>query len=154
MDRTETRARGATPGGLLCLLALFLQNPAGIAWAQTAANGICGRTPQVQTAILEQIDGVSDCAAVTEEQLAAIRRLALQNKGTSSLLGGDFAGLTSLRRLDLDSNALVTLPSGLFHGLTSLQVLESGRQRPCVAVFGCVSGSDGVVYARSAPQRA
>jgi len=124
MDRTETRARGATPGGLLCLLGVAVQILGGAAWGQTASSGICGRTPQVQTAILEQIDGVSDCAAVTEEQLAAIRRLGLQQKGISSLLGGDFAGLTSLRRLDLDSNALVTLPSGLFHGLTSLQVLD------------------------------
>ena len=115
MDRTETRAQGATPGGLLCLLALFLQNPAGTAWAQTAADGICGRTPQVQAAILEQIDGVSDCAAVTEEHLAAITDyLGFWEAGISDLREDDFAGLSSLQQLDLRHNALQTLPAGVF----------------------------------------
>ena len=34
--------------------------------------GICGRTEQVHTAILERIDGISDCALVTNAHLGAI----------------------------------------------------------------------------------
>ena len=110
--------------GGICLL-VFLQNPAGIAWAQTAANGICGRTPQVQAAILEQIDGVSDCAAVTEEHLAAITDyLGFWEAGLSNLREDDFAGLSSLRQLDLRHNALQTLPADVFSELPFLQRLQ------------------------------
>ena len=115
--------RATVAGGLLCLLALFIQILAGTAWAQTAANGICGRTPQVQTAILEWIGGVSDCGAVTEEQLAAITGLGFWGAGISNLRADDFAGLSSLQLLDLRHNALETLPAGVFSGLGSLEFL-------------------------------
>ena len=95
-----------------------------VAWAQTTPDGICDRTPQVQTAILERIDGVSDCAAVTEEQLAAITGgLGFWDTGISNLQEDDFAGLSSVQQLDLRHNALESLPAGVFSGLSSLEFL-------------------------------
>ena len=55
--------------------------------------GICGRTEEVRDALLALIPGVSDCAAVTTAQLAAITGpLDLFGKNISALAAGDFAG--------------------------------------------------------------
>ena len=86
--------------------------------------GICGRTEQVRTAILDKIPGVSDCADVTDAHLAAITgTLNLSNKGITALAAGDFDKLTALTRLYLDSNSLTTLPAGVFDELTALTQL-------------------------------
>ena len=123
-DKTEAPANKATVAGALCLFVLAVQTFSGVAWAQTTPGGICDRTPQVQTAILKRIDGVSDCATVIEEQLAAITTIDLHDTGISSLQAGDFAGLSSLKRLYLSDNALVSLPSDVFRGLTALKRLD------------------------------
>ena len=87
--------------------------------------GICGRTEAVQTAILARIAGVSDCANVTDQHLAAIAgELNLIAKSITALAAGDFAGLTALTTLDLNSNALTALPDGVFAGLTALTGLS------------------------------
>ena len=87
--------------------------------------GICGRTEAVQTAILARIAGVSDCANVTDQHLAAITgELNLIAKSITALAAGDFAGLTALTTLDLNSNALTALPDGVFAGLTALTGLS------------------------------
>ena len=83
---------------------------------------ICDRTGAVRNGILE-ILGTSDCAAVSDNQLAAISRLLLENQGITSLKSRDFAGLTGLSRLQLYGNELTGLPSDVFSGLSSLQVL-------------------------------
>ena len=91
--------------------------------------GICGRTKAVRDAILGKI-GVSNCADVTPEQLAAISGdfqnnfLNLISKGLSSLKAGDFDGLTNLKRLRLTRNSLSTLPAGIFDDLTGLLALD------------------------------
>ena len=96
------------------LLALPLQ-----AEAQTA--GICGRTAEVQTAIVAKISGVTDCADVTATQLAAITGLLdLRDKNITALAAGDFDGLTALTQLNLRSNDLTALPDDVFDGLTAL----------------------------------
>ena len=92
--------------------------------AQVAFAGICGRTTAVQTAILAKITGVSNCAAVTDEHLAAITELPLLNdKGITALAAGDFAGLTALTELDLNGNMLTALPAAVFDDLTALEGL-------------------------------
>ena len=112
-------ARAATVllAAVAALLALPLQ-------AQAQATGICGRTEQVRTGILGKISGVSNCANVTDAQLAAITSLDLANYGITALAAGDFDGLTSLTTyLQLWGNSLSTLPAGVFDELTSLRDL-------------------------------
>ena len=86
--------------------------------------GICGRTEEVRDALVALIPGVSDCAAVTDANLAAITgTLDLSGQNITALAAGDFAGLTALIELYLNNNGLETLPGGVFAGLTSLKVL-------------------------------
>ena len=90
----------------------------------TAPTGICERTAAVRDAILDQIPGVSDCALVTDEQLAAITgELDLSGESITALAAGDFDGLTALTRLNLGINTLTTLPAGVFDELTALTLL-------------------------------
>ncbi len=87
-------------------------------------TGICARTRQVREAILARIDGISDCADVTNAHLAGITgELKLSSSEITSLSAGDFAGLSSVRTLNLYDNDLVTLPSGLLAGMSKLEVL-------------------------------
>ena len=52
------------------------------AQAQTAIS-ICDRTPQVRTAILNKVAGISECSDVTATHLAAIGTLNLSHsRGT------------------------------------------------------------------------
>ena len=96
------------------LLALPLQ-------AEAQTTGICGRTEEVRDAILNKIPGVSNCADVTDDQLAAIGgSLNLGSDGITALAARDFDGLTALTSLDLQNNSLTSLPAGVFDGLTAL----------------------------------
>ena len=89
------------------------------------AAGICSRTQQVRVAILAKISGVTDCALVTNEHLAAITgSLFLRNQSITALQSGDFAGLTALTDLNLNQNSnLTALPAGVFDDLTALREL-------------------------------
>ena len=82
--------------------------------------GICDRTEEVQTVILNLIAGVSDCALVTGAHLAAITELDLEGQSIPALQVGDFDGLTALTSLNLDNNQLTALPVGIFDNLTNL----------------------------------
>ena len=82
------------------------------------------RTEDVAQAIVDAVDGVSDCAEITEEHLASITSLDLSGLGISSLRAGDLAGLTSIASLSLYNNRLTTLPEGIFSGLTALTELN------------------------------
>ena len=113
---------------------LHAVNDSGAGGAATAGPvtptpGICDRTQQIQVAILAEISGVDDCAAVTVAHLASITEFGglgtgTANQGISSLKKGDFAGLTSLTILNLSRNALVSLPEGIFAGLAELTYLN------------------------------
>ena len=97
------------------------------ATASTSTAGICGRTSQVQTAILavlqSQTPSPSTCGEVTEAHLAAITSLSLSGRSITALKAGDFAGLTALTVLDLWDNELSSLPAGIFDNLTALTTL-------------------------------
>ena len=101
-------------------------NPEVVTSATTriAATDLCDRTPQVQTAILARISGVSNCLLVTTAQLNELTgALGLHNTELTSLMPGDFADLTSLTTLYLNSNSIASLPEDVFDGLTSLTTL-------------------------------
>ena len=109
----------SVPHQILLLLApLLCTVPA--AWAQTAppAPAVCDRTPQVRAWITGQVPGVTRCAAVTTEQLAAISAdINLSRDRITTLQAGDFQGLGLIATLDLSLNDLTMLPAGVFDGL-------------------------------------
>ena len=90
-----------------------------------AAEDFCGRTEQVQDAILAKL-GETNCGNVGSEELASITGiLDVSNTEITSLKFGDFSGLTALRGLNLSDNLyLNSLPHGVFSGLTALATLE------------------------------
>ena len=95
------------------------------------AAGICGRTEEVRDALVELIPGVSDCAAVTDADLAAITGpLDLSSQNITALAAGDFAGLTALTELDLNNNGLTRLTADVFAGLTALEILYLHNNGP------------------------
>ena len=94
-------------------------------------GGICGRTQQVRDAIVAKINGVSDCAYVTDAHLEGITELDLSvnpvhdaSQAMRTLQAGDFAGLSALTDLDLEGNSLNSLPEGIFAGLSALTHLD------------------------------
>ena len=98
------------------------------ATAQTNTINICGRTPQVEAAILAAIsDPPPACEAVPEADLAGITFLSFRRAGIISLTNGDFTGLSALTSLDLWNNDLTTLPAGFFDGLSALESLDLRR---------------------------
>ena len=86
-------------------------------WVQAQEPAVCDRTPQVRDWIVEQIQGVTDCADVSAEQLLAIEgSLTLRATGITTLQVGDFQGL-SLINLNISHNHLTMLPAGVFADL-------------------------------------
>ena len=87
-------------------------------------DGVCDRTAPVRDAIVAAVSAASDCAQVTDAQLAAIRTIRV--KGLTSLEAGDFAGLTGMEELGVggSGSSIETLPVGLFDGLDSLTSLS------------------------------
>ena len=93
-----------------------------------ARGGICNRTPAMQTVLLRAIAGVTDCAKVTAEHLAAIVRLEITGVGRgavalNSIKPTDFGALTGLRELTFNNTSLAALPVRVFADLANLQTL-------------------------------
>ena len=95
--------------------------------ASTGMN-ICGRTTQVRDAIVA-VSTATECTSVTAMQLASITTLALNSQTISTLLSGDFDGLTGLTSLDLAGNSIATLPEDIFDGLMGLTSLDLSGNR-------------------------
>ena len=109
---------------VLCVLTLGACADAIEVWEPPAELGICARTPAVREAIVALTDRVHSCAFVDAEDLTAIRRLDLSERGIEALQAGDFAGLKRLRELRLNGNALHKLPDGVFDGLAALRLVH------------------------------
>ena len=97
--------------------------------AGTGDGGICGRTLEVRTAILAELDGVSDCADVTDSHLSGISPRRLEVSGVTSLKSGDFVGLSNLERLEIiyvrhSTSGTRSMPEDIFDGLDSLTDLD------------------------------
>ena len=128
----------------LLLLAGVLGVPEG---ARAQTGGICARTQEVRDGILALISGVTDCAAVTEAQLASVTgQLDLANSNIGTLQAGDFDGLTSLELLSLHDNELSSLQAGMFSGLTSLARLELLDNELSSLQAGVFSGLTSLTY--------
>ncbi len=93
----------------------------------------------VHNAIVARIGGVTDCASVTAEQLAAITSLDL-GSGIIALKADDFSGLSALTSLDLSNNQLSTLPAGAFTGLSALTELRLDRNQLSTLPAGAFTG--------------
>ena len=89
-----------------------------------STDGICGRTQEVQDAIVDKLTRVSDCAEVTDSHLAGITwRLTVRFTSSQAIKSDDFAGLSALTELQLISDQISALPEDVFGGLDSLEVL-------------------------------
>ena len=112
---------------LAVLLAVECAGGTGLSTAKNparGADGICDRTAQVREALQARLVE-TECGAVTDADLATLTdTLSLDRAGISTLLPGDFSGLTSLRGLRLGRNALRDLPADVFEDLASLTSLE------------------------------
>ena len=87
-------------------------------------QGICGRTQEVQDAILALLSDVSDCADVTDTHLAGITKLVVSFTSATSIKSGDFAGLSSMTWLQPTGSSYIrSVPEDVFEGLGNLQRL-------------------------------
>ena len=115
-DQTITVSHGISGGGYGSIPVAHV--------TVTVRDGICNRTPAVQTAILEEISGITDCEDVASSHLSGIRTaLGLNSASLTSLQEDDFDGLTSLAWLFLHNNNLSSLSEDIFGGLTALEDL-------------------------------
>ena len=105
--------------------------------------GICGRTEEVQAAILGQIDGISDCALVTDANLAAITSISSFTLN-NSVKAGDFDGLTGLTTLGLDTGQLTSLPAGLFKDFGNVTEMEMYSEQLTTLPAGAFDGLTGL----------
>ena len=103
---------------------LVLIVPATEVKAQTV-NGICSRTAEVQTALLDATSRTA-CADVTATDLVAVTSLTVNNYSGTVLDPADFAGLTGLTSLRFsgDSAQLTTVPDNAFADVTALITLD------------------------------
>ena len=81
---------------------------------------ICSRTAEVQTAILAELSGATTCSTVSAAQLSGITYLRVTGYSNSTIIPGDFAGLTALDELNIvDSPILTTTPANAFSEVSS-----------------------------------
>ena len=91
------------------------------------AQGICGRTPEVQDQILIRLYaryGDIDCSEVTDEMLPLVTGMQLTDMtytGISRLKPGDFEGLVNVKDLYINGQTLTTLFAGIFDGMPNLE---------------------------------
>ena len=95
---------------------------------------ICGRTPEVETALLAFIADSGQtvtCSTVTAAQLASVDYLVVNGYSSESIVASDFANLTGLIQLSIrGSRQLTTVPANAFSelsGLTNFQTLGLSR---------------------------
>ena len=82
--RAVGRVRGLSFLAACLTLLAWAAAPVSAQNTDTDEQGICGRTDQVETALVDAIDGVVDCALVTDAHLAAITSLTLRGRSLSS----------------------------------------------------------------------
>ena len=92
--------------------------------AVAVLEGVCDRTPAVAAALVAE-----DCETATDDTLAALRTLSLEDAGIAALNADDLAGLQGLQVLGLRGNALAELPEGLLSAAPALRFVLLGGNR-------------------------
>ena len=93
-------------------------SPSETASVDTPRAGICGRTPEVQERLIEDLK-IASCRVINADELYRVRKFSV---GFQTVAPGDFADMPNLRVLGL-STGESGLPAGIFEGLTGLELL-------------------------------
>ena len=104
--------------------------------ARPTGPGICGRSPQIQTAILNTLE-INLCSVVTPPELLRITGLADLHAYT--LTPADFQDLVNLQGLTLIAP---TIPAGAFLGLENLKYMELSLYTYSSVAPGAFQGLD------------
>ena len=88
------------------------------ATGDTHRTGICGRTPEVQERLIEDLK-IASCRVINADELYRVREFSV---GLRTVAPGDFADMPNLQVLTLNTGES-GLPAGIFEGLTSLETL-------------------------------
>ena len=97
--------------------------------ADASMPGVCGRTPEVQVAIVRElaVEGPRmSCGAIDAPELYRLRTLRVD---ADYLLPGDFLDLVNLRDLDVVVAGRFPLSPGVFAGMPSLRRLDLTVER-------------------------
>ena len=89
------------------------KTPTPVVIARPTGPGICGRSPEIQTAIIYYLN-VSLCQAITTPELFRLTNLEV---GMVTARAGDFAGLVNVKELNINAK---DIDPGAFIGLDSL----------------------------------
>ena len=130
--------------------------------SESADQGICSRSPEVQEALIERLNIVA-CSIISPGELFRLRELSIEGRmfkqgdfadmpsliylrlyGVEELPTRAFDGLTSLQHLDLQGNGLTSLPEGVFAGLSDLESLRLGNNRLARLPNGVFTGLGGL----------
>ena len=84
-----------------------------------AGPGICGRTPEIQNALINDLN-IASCRAINDAELYRIREISFD---TGSIKPGDLTGFVNLKTLTISGLNEPTTP-GIFAGLESLTNLH------------------------------
>ena len=107
-----------TPGVTPAPTSPSVPTPTAVVIPTPTRPGICGRTPEVQQAIIETLR-IASCRLITEHELYRIRDLP--EIGAPELRSGDFTGLVNLNSLSVQLRPLektnpAVIPAGTFTG--------------------------------------
>ena len=84
-----------------------------------AGPGICGRTPEIQNALINELN-IASCRAINDTELYRVREISFD---TESIKPGDLTGFVNLKTLSISGLNEPMMP-GVFAGLESLTSLH------------------------------
>ena len=114
-----------TPGVAPVPTSPSVPTPTAVVIPTPTRPGICGRTPEVQQAIIETLR-IASCRLITEHELYRIRDLP--EISAPELRSGDFTGLVNLNSLSVQLGPSV-VPAGTFTGSGIRQLTLSSSNR-------------------------
>ena len=114
--------------------------PTPLAIARPTGPGICGRSPQIQRAILDTLQ-INLCSVVSPPEL--LRITALPTLHAYTLTPGDFQDLVNLQGLTLIAP---TIPAGAFLGLENLKYMKLSLYTYSSVAPGAFQGLDNLEH--------